>query len=352
MPRSTRPPPIRSTAEFARYVGLARTTVSRVLNGHPGLKPKTIERVRRAMVETGFSRNAFALHLKGQRTASVGICMESLLRVPAVLKLATLQRRLRERNYTSLIEVLDPAGTSSAVASFLSMRVEAVAFIGYFAEAELTDRIAELSRLGVPHILIDHAGIPGAHSVSLDRRQAMEDLTRHLIGLGHTSFGLLGISEEAKSTWDRLQGIGDALAAHGMTLERNTVSFDHLHPREYNYEFGRALAKSFASIPHRPTAFMSLNDEIGAGAVRGFKESGLAVPDDVSVTGFNNQDLGLVSTPQLTSVDQQIIQTIDAAVKMLFAQISQPERSPPAVELIKPQIILRESTGPAKRAGN
>ena len=349
MPQNTRPKPIRSTAEFARYVGLARTTVSRVLNGQPGLKQKTIDRVLHAMTETGFSRNAFALHLKGKRTASVGICMESSLRTPAMLKLAALQKRLRERNYTSLIEVLDPDGTQKAVSHFLSMRVEAVIFIGYFAENEIAERISELSRLGVPHIVIDHPGVPGAHTVTLDRRKAMEELTRHLIGFGHTSFGLLGISEAAKSTWDRLNGIGDALTAHQMTLESNTVSFDHLHPREYNYEFGRSLAKRFATIRSRPTAFMCLNDEIGAGAIHGFRESGINVPGDVSVTGFNNQDLCLVSTPQLTSVDQQISRTIEAAVTMLFAQIEKPYRSYPMVELIKPKVVVRESTGPVAK---
>jgi DNA-binding LacI/PurR family transcriptional regulator len=346
MPRDLRPKPIRSTAEFARYVGLARTTVSRVLNGQPGLKQKTIDRVLGAMTETGFSRNAFALHLKGKGTASVGICMESLLRAPAMQKLAELQKRLRDRNHTSLIEVLDPDGTQRAVSHFLSMRVDAVVFIGYFVEKEIAGRIGELSRLGIPHIIIDHPGVPGAYTVTLDRRKAMEELTRHLIGLGHVSFGLLGISEAAKSTWDRLSGIGDALSVHKMSLEGNTVSFDHLHPRSYNYEFGRSLAKRFAAVRARPTAFICLNDEIGAGAIRGFLESGLDVPGEVSVTGFNNQDLCLVSTPQLTSVDQQIERTIEAAVTMLFAQIGKPFRSRPTVELIEPQLVIRESTGP------
>ena len=87
---------IQSTAEFARYVGLARTTVSRVLNEQPGLKQKTIDKVQRAMAETGFTPNAYALHLKGKSTAWVGICVENLLTPPAVRKLAGLQRQLRE----------------------------------------------------------------------------------------------------------------------------------------------------------------------------------------------------------------------------------------------------------------
>ncbi|MFI5356098.1 MAG: LacI family DNA-binding transcriptional regulator [Opitutales bacterium] len=349
MPKKTSPKLIRTTAEFARHVGLARTTVSRVLNGQPGLKQKTIDRVLQAMAETGFSRNAFALHLKGKQTASVGICVESLLRAPAVMKLATLQKKLRERGYTAFIEILDPDGTARAISHFLSMRVEAIVFIGYFAESEVAERIRELSRLGLPHVVIDHPGVPGANTVTLDRRKAMEEVARHLIALGHTSFGLLGISETAKSTWDRIDGIRDALVAHGMTMERNTVSLDHLHARDFEFEFGKALAKGFASVPTRPTAYMSLNDEIGAGALRGFSEAGLRVPGDVSVTGFNNQPLCLFSNPQLTSVDQQISQTIDTAIAMLFDQIQKRVRAQPRVELIRPQLVLRESTGPVAK---
>src|SRR5580704_12215430 len=110
-PASSSPRQIRSTIDFARYVGLARTTVSRVLNGQPGLKAKTISRVQRAMEETGFTPNAYALHLKGKRTATIGICMENLLTTPAVLKAAGLQQRLRERSHASLIEVLPPGGS-------------------------------------------------------------------------------------------------------------------------------------------------------------------------------------------------------------------------------------------------
>ncbi len=88
---------IRSTADFARHIGLARTTVSRVLNGQPGLKQKTIDRVQRALAETGLTPNAPAVLLKGKRRSMNGICMEDLATPPGVRKLATLQRVLRSR---------------------------------------------------------------------------------------------------------------------------------------------------------------------------------------------------------------------------------------------------------------
>jgi DNA-binding LacI/PurR family transcriptional regulator len=339
---------IRSTADFARYVGLARTTVSRVLNGQPGLKQKTIDRVRRAMDETGFTLNAYALHLKGKRTAAIGICVESLFTPPAVAKLAILQRRMRDRDISSMIEVVDPEGTRGVIRHFLSMRVSAVVFIGHFNEAALSQRIEELAQHGIPHLVMDQAGIPDANTVALDRRKAMADMTRYLIGLGHSTFGLMGLSGTPRSVQDRLSGMADALTSSGLALERSTLSLDHLHPRTNDFEFGRSLAKSFLGVERVPTAFVALNDEIAVGAIHGFQEAGLRVPEDVSVSGFNNQDICMMTRPSLTSVDQQIEATIEAAAEILFAKIANPAPRRAVVRTIAPLLILRESTGRAR----
>ncbi|MCX6951485.1 MAG: LacI family DNA-binding transcriptional regulator, partial [Verrucomicrobia bacterium] len=215
-------PTLRSTADFARHVGLARTTVSRVLNGQPGLKQKTIDRVQRALAETGFTPNAHALHLKGKRTSMVGICVEDLLTPPAVRKLAALQKLLRARGFSSLIEVFAPGTGREVVRHFLSMRVEAVVFIGHFHREEIEARIAELIAHGTPHLVIDHFGLKNAHTVSLDRAAAMEAVVNHLLDLGHRTFGLLGIAKAPTSRYDRMSGIHAALRARGMDFDACT----------------------------------------------------------------------------------------------------------------------------------
>ncbi len=341
---------IRSTAEFASYVGLARTTVSRVLNGHPGLKTQTVQRVQQAIEETGFTPNAYALHLKGKRTATIGICMENLLTAPAVLKLAELQRRLRERSHASLIEVLPPGGSREVIRHFLSMRVDAVVFIGHFVEEEIARRIDELMTHATPHLVIDQRGVPHADTVALDRASGMRELMAYLLGLGHRSFGLLAITGAARSVQDRLAGIEAGLAAHGLGFAECTRSLDHLHARQNDFEYGRALALSFVAEKNIPTAFVALNDEVAIGAMHGFQSAGLRVPQDVSVAGFNNQDICLMPTPLLTSIDQQIELTVNTSVDQVLSQIGRPPRPHPHVEMIAPKLVVRDSTGPAPKA--
>lgn len=345
-PAETRPA-IRSTADFARYVGLARTTVSRVLNGQPGLKAKTIARVERAMEETGFTPNAYALHLKGKRTATIGICIENLLTPPALLKLGGLQRRLREHNYASLIEVVEPGGSKRTVRHFLSLRVDGVVFIGHFVEEEIASRIAELTAMDTPHIVIDQTGIPGANSITLDRVRAMEQLFGHLTGLRHRRFGLLGFTGSARSIRDRLAGIERGLSAAGLDTESATLSLDHLHVRENDFEFGCALARSFLLLSDPPTALVALNDEIAMGAIHACRAAGLRVPQDISVAGFNNQDICFMTTPTVTSIDQRITQTVECAAELLLSQIGAPPRAKPLIHTIEPVLVVRESTGTA-----
>jgi DNA-binding LacI/PurR family transcriptional regulator len=351
--RSSRPavaPVIRSTAEFARYVGLARTTVSRVLNGQPGLRAKTIARVQQAIEETGFTPNAYALHLKGKRTATVGICLENLMTPTAVLKAAALQRGLRARGYAALMEVLEPGASREVIRHFLSLRVDAVVFLGHFVEEEIATRIRELDTNATPHLVLDQRGIPGANTVALDRTRGMRELVAALLQDGHAAFALLGMSGSARSVKDRLIGVETALLARGLTLAEATRSLDASHPRQNDFEYGRALAGSFVQGDRLPTAFLALNDEIAIGAMRGLQDAGVRVPADVSVAGFNNLDLCLMTTPRLTSVDQQIEATVDAAIEAIVGSSVRRPGGRPVVRMIRPQLVIRESTGPCSRS--
>jgi DNA-binding LacI/PurR family transcriptional regulator len=339
---------IRSTVDFARYVGLARTTVSRVLNGQPGLKPKTIERVQRALSETGFTPNAHAVHLRGKRTWTIGICVEDLATPPALRKLSTLQHVLRLRGFSSLIEVLIPGTGRDVVRHFLSLRVEAVVFLGHFSPDEVEARIAELTAIGTPHVVIDHFGLKGANTVTLDRAAGMEAIVNHLHGLGHRRFGLLGVTKSPPSKIDRISGIRAALRKLHLEYDACVMALDHLHERRVDFDYGHALAGSFLKLNNRPTAFLGYNDEIAVGALRAFQQAGLKVPRDVSLTGFNNQDICNMTWPTLTTIDQSVETTVEAAAEFIVSQVGKPIRPKPYVLTIPPRLIVRESTGPAK----
>jgi LacI family transcriptional regulator len=126
------------------------------------------------------------------------------------------------------------------------------------------------------------------------------------------------------------------------------MSVDHLHERRNDFQYGRKLATSFMAIPNRPTAFIGYNDEIAIGALRGLQEAGLKLPRDASITGFNNQDICHMTSPTLTTVDQSIDLTVTTAAELILSQLGKPPGTKPVIKTIEPQLVIGESTGPAK----
>ncbi len=139
-----------------------------------------------------------------------------------------------------------------------------------------------------------------------------------------------------------------AFSARGLEFEACTVSLDHLHERQDDFEYGRKLALSFAAQSDRPTAFVGLNDAIAIGAIRGFQDAGLKVPRDVSITGFNNQEICHMTSPTLTTVDQAIDTTIATAAEVLLEQLDRARPAKPVIKTIVPELVIRESTGAAR----
>src|SRR4051812_35723221 len=175
---------ITSTAAFARYVGLARTTVSRVFNNQPGLKQETIDRVHRAMQEVGFSPNPYAVFLQTGRTGTIGVCLRYMDSPATHEKIFTLQQQLRERGYTALIEMTREnfAETERIIRHFMLMRAEGVIFLGGF-EPDQIKAAAEIVRpQAMPLVLADQFDYAGHDTVTLDRAEAMENLVVHLHG--------------------------------------------------------------------------------------------------------------------------------------------------------------------------
>ena len=224
----------------------------------------------------------------------------------------------------------------------------AIVFVGHFIEEEIAARVNEFNSQSTPHVVIDQLGIPGANSVALDRVKGMKIVIEHLIALGHTRFGLLGLSGSTRSIIDRLSGIESALTEHGLSKSESILTHDSKFIRKNDFDYGRALASAFSCAKNPPTAYVALNDEIAIGALHGFQDAGFKVPSDISIVGFNNQDICLMPKPVLTSVDQGIEETVDAAVNLLLDQIDRPSIKP-RTKMIEPILIERGSCARRKK---
>lgn len=347
-PASTRPT-IRTTAELAVHVGLSRATVSRILNGHPGIKQKNIDRVMEVVQRTGFSPNPYSNMLRGQRSGTIAVCLSSF-RFPVVtLKLARVAQRLVQAGCTVLTETGDNFDHAGIRKWILKIRAEGVVFVGQYHGTALAEHVHELTAAGIPHVFCDDSGMPDSNVVTVDRASGMADLTSHLLDLGHRRIGIMGINAVMPVHKARLRGMARAITARGLDPEKVLVHLADPPPRNSNMIFGRDVARIFAAQKNHPTAFAALGDDVAFGAIEGFRAAGLKVPGDVSVVGFDNADIGAVSSPTITTVDPALEKSAELAAEFLLSQLSPKGKLRTGYQrMLKPEIIIRESTGPAR----
>ena len=160
----------------------------------------------------------------------------------------------------------------------------------------------------------------------------------HLVGLGHTRIGVISGLKGNPHTIDRLKGYKQA-------LEQNNIEFDPklVIEGDFNYWSGLNAAQQFINMSDRPTAVFSMNDEMAIAAMKGFADHGLKIPQDISVTGFDDMDVSRYVQPTLTTVAQPAEKIGIKAAEMLFELIQQGENNHD--EFVLPyEFIIREST--------
>lgn len=336
--------PVVSVADLARHLGLSDWTVSRVINGHPEVKAATRERILKKIEEIGFRPNPLARGLRGKGTGVVGISFGELHSPVLVEKVASLEKFLRVRQFRSVLAVTeyDKASEKRALADFKHMRVEGMVLVDSTFTPEES---AQLLR-GMKWVFVDPRNAQTERSVMVDRTRGMSILTEHLISLGHKKFGLLGFSPGGRWRWP---GLADTLECHRMN-PAEVEAFEPAEPMERSYAAGALMAEKVLNHPNPPTALIALNDLMAVGAIQFFKEHGIAVPGQFSITGWDNLDLGGFLAPKLTTIDQQPQKLMEVACEMLLKQLN--DESPDAgkeCRVVLPLFCPGESTGPARR---
>lgn len=337
-------PALLSIADFARHLRLSAWTVSRAINGHPEVNEDTRRRVLAAMDELGFRPNPLARGLGGRRTGMFGVCFMGLGNPIVDKKVYALQEFLRRQHLQTVLEVRmrDRQQELRAIENFRRIHVDGIALM--YSELDADTAVEAMG--GTPCVQIDPHLPQRIPSVSLDRRKAMRLLMDHLFRLEHKSFGLLGTGRGDVWRWPALLEI--ARARH-LDPDRIYVEFDDLLHVESMIERGQLMAQQLLEMRKRPTALITTNDQVALGAIHALREAGVSIPREISVTGFDNLDLGRKLHPTLTTIEQNSAQMMERAGTMLLEQVRLPagERGQPIVELIAPELVIGESTGPA-----
>jgi DNA-binding LacI/PurR family transcriptional regulator len=327
----------------AKKVGVSEATVSRVLNGKPGVSEATRQSVLTALDVLGYERPT---QLRGERARLVGLVLPELQNPIFPAFAEVIGGALAQQGLTPVLCTQTKGGVSEAdyVELLLQQQVSGVVFAGgLFAQADAPhDHYRLLADRKIPVVLVN-ASIEGLDfpCISCDDAVAVEQAWRHLASLGHERIGLvLGPGDHVLSR-RKLAAARAVAGAAGAPLPDEFVERSM-----FSLEGGQAAAARL--LERGVTGIICASDPLALGAVRAARRRGLGVPGDVSVVGFDDSAFMNCTEPPLTTVRRPIESMGRAAVEPLCAQIRGGE-VPPGELLYEPELVVRGSTGRARR---
>lgn len=331
-----RPP---TSRDVARAAGVSQATVSLVLGDkwRGRVAEPTAERVRATARHLGYRPNLAARNLRLGRTRT------ALLVVPALTNeffahVYTGAARVAARHGFGVLLYPSPEGTGPARDPFESARAS---LDGVLASSMASDTLATIRGDDLPLVMLDSdpAHSLGAATVNLDLAEGMRQVTEHLLALGHRHFLHLAAAVDSWTFDVRAEALATALHGTDATVRRVAAPL--------TVEAARTAAEAALAPPGpHPTAVICDDDFLAAGVCKAARRLGLRVPEDLSVTGFDDMTLATAVEPELTTVRLPAEHFGERGMETLVAVVEgrTPEATPLPVEL-----VVRGSTGPARR---
>jgi DNA-binding LacI/PurR family transcriptional regulator len=327
-------------SEIANQAGVSEATVSRVLNGKPGVSAPTRQAVLAALDIIGVERPMRAR----QRSAGlIGLITPELDNPIFPAYAQTIERLLALHGYTPVLCTQMYGGTieDEFTAMLVERGVAGIIFVsGLHADTTTKpDRYLRLIERGVPIVFINgYMDGVSAPFFSVDDRAAMGLAIRHLTALGHTKIGLAVGQSRYFPVVRKIEGFDAAIAAAGAPV-RGVIAHSL-----FSFEGGHAAGDSL--LAQGCTAVVCGSDMMALGVVRAARDRRAQVPGDVAVVGFDDSPLIAYTDPPLTTIRQPVATLSAVAVSALIDSVN--GRHPPTGEfMFQPELVVRASTGRA-----
>jgi LacI family transcriptional regulator len=325
--------------QVARRAKVSTATVSRVLNDASVVKNSTRARVMKAIEELKYHPNLHARNLAGGKSKTIGVIVSNMENPFFFDIYKTVESDAHARGFEVVMANTDYRSDQllASIRLMIGRRVAGLAAIVSEMERAL---IEELSGANIPMVFYD-VGTPrkNIRNIRVNYRRGIEKVVDYLHSLNHRRLGFVGHHTALGPINERLKAVMDAMARIPSLEVRSTAAADTL-------EGGRQAARALLSSGYEPTAIICVNDIMAVGALRELRERGIRVPQDMSVTGFDNVKLSEFCYPSLTTVHIPRERIGHAICGWLMPNAGDPAVTDQEI-VIDPEFVLRDSTGPA-----
>jgi DNA-binding LacI/PurR family transcriptional regulator len=335
--------------EVASHLGLSPATISLVLNRSPvaeAIPEETQKRVFDAAQQLGYRPNYIAVSLRSRRTNSIGVLVPEVSDPWAAEIVSGIENYLFANNYHYLV-TSHRRSTQKLLDEDLELLTRRAVDGMILLATELRDPPL------LPAVVISgHTRLKGLSNVVIDHDRAARLALTHLKELGHRRIALFRGQPGSSDTDDRARAIFKAAASLGieippeLTLQLSGEGQDEVFTPDAAYQEGYAYAQKL--LGRRFTALFAFDDASAIGAIRAFLDAGLRVPEDVSVVGFDDIQNAAYHNPRLTTVRQPLREMGRIAARVLLERINNTEQAADSFVIVKPELIVRDSTGPAR----
>jgi LacI family transcriptional regulator len=329
-----------SAKDVARLAGVSTATVSRALNSPSDVDQDTRRRVETAIEQLRYVPHGAARALRSRRSRMIGAVVPSFDYALYARMTSALQTMLDERGYSLVLAThyYDLSTEVRVTEQLITHGVDAFAFVGLDHDAAL---YTLLNNYGRPYVLTWGVDRSCMHpSIGFDNRAATSAMTDYLIGLGHRRFGLISAPTMGNDrARERGAGVRAALDGRGLSLPDANVQYGPI-----SLASGALCMERLLALKQRPTAVIATNDVFAVGAMMKCRERGIKIPEDVTLTGVDNTDLGATQTPPLTSIATPIVEVGRRAALQLISRL---EDKPVELQQSLPfELVKRASTAP------
>ncbi len=324
--------------DVAKEAGVSTATVSHVLNKTGRVSRHTRRQVLTVVKRLGYFPNVHARNLASRQSRTLGMIVSDIENpfFPEVIK--SFEARAQQLGYDAILSDTnyDPRRTRRAAERMLEHNVRGVAVMTSEISLEL---IAELARRQIAVTFLDLAPVRKyVSNLRIDYVSGIQQVVEHLHKLGHRWIAFVAGRPQLKSNVVRQQAYEKCLRAVG--LEPGPVLTGDLR-----FEGGLAAGLALAKMWPRPSAVMAVNDLTAVGILKGLTQSGVRVPQDISVTGFDKTRLSEYSTPSITTVDIHR-ELLGRTAADALHELSGSENPQGKEYLIPAELIVRDSSGP------
>jgi LacI family transcriptional regulator len=327
-------------AHVAEAANVSKMTVSRVLNGQPGVSDETRQRIIDTIHQMGYVANAAAQTLRGQSRV-IGLVVPGLTSSYMGAVMNGISQASEALDYGLMLYTQVRSSNTERSAYYASLLsnglTDGVVLVVPYNYELLVNALKDR---GIKFVIVDHhSQTEDEPAVIASNRRGVMDAMRHLLALGHRRIGFITGRMSIGCSQDRLQGYRDALAEVGLPYEDELVL-----EGDFERPVGFSQTQCLLESKNPPTAIFASNDDMAFGAMDAIKDAGLRVGLDISVVGFDDSPAASEVYPKLTTVRQPMAEMGKVAVELLIGMIEGKSTVSSRREL-PTELIVRDSTG-------